>query len=882
MTSVASSSSGVSNVGRVTGLGTGLDIESIIEQTMKAKQAPLNKLKQQQQLLTWKQDAYREQNTALSSLYDLVRDLRYETTYNTRKATTTNSQAVNATAAANSLSGTYSINVSQLATAAVNSSQTAMTIGSSLTGNYITEAVIDAEHNQFSIVVDGVAKTITLPPSAYGTYKMNPVTSSGEKSLDDLAGAIQTQLNGAGFAVPVYAKATTDNELVFYTKADGANHTLVMMDSASNNALGVIGFHNKATSKALVSEPLVLTPDQKIVIDSNNKKFKIALGDGSYQEVTLDEKDGGYTIAELAAEIETKVRALGGDYDKVRVSTTNYNQLCIETVADDNKPLSIKLGAASTADALDVLRFSDGVSSNTGQAGLNTSASLISQKDRFLNSDFFDTHYADPNDATKGVFSFSINGQSFTFNVSNTLDEIINGINSNTAAGVFAFYDSYKDKLVLTSTKTGDLNTNGPDIQITDSSNFLSQVLNITAAGEVSGKNAIVSINGYETQQQGNSFTMNNTTFNLTGLGLATITVAPDTTGIADKVQAFVDKYNTIIAAMNAEITETRAKVPGDKYAYYEPLTDDQRKELSEDQIKQWEEKAKQGVLHSDDILSGCLKTMRMDLASTRNVQTMMSGAALSGTINLSGANRFLVTFGNETREIQLDARSYSASEYDQLVKDVQQKMDAAFGQGSIQVALNGSNQLTMTTSGIKVSLNNGSSNSGLNLLGFNDGATLKPQVKSLAEIGITTATGSSAYAEKGKLYLDKDKLAAAIMEDPEGVIALLTNNGSVATEDGPTTDVSRQGIFYRLYDSIDATMKKINAEAGVAGSDSTQTVIGKQLTNIGKQITTTQDRLDAEESRLYTMYNNMDTMIARMNSQLSAILGMFDTGNSQ
>ena len=46
-------------------------------------------------------------------------------------------------------------------------------------------------------------------------------------------------------------------------------------------------------------------------------------------------------------------------------------------------------------------------------------------------------------------------------------------------------------------------------------------------------------------------------------------------------------------------------------YREYAPLTDEQRKEMSEKQIEMWEEKAKEGLLRRDTILDGFLRSMR-------------------------------------------------------------------------------------------------------------------------------------------------------------------------------------------------------------------------------------------------------------------------------
>lgn len=49
-------------VNRITGLSTGMDIEGMVEKLMTAERAPLDKAEQKQQLIEWKQDAYREVN----------------------------------------------------------------------------------------------------------------------------------------------------------------------------------------------------------------------------------------------------------------------------------------------------------------------------------------------------------------------------------------------------------------------------------------------------------------------------------------------------------------------------------------------------------------------------------------------------------------------------------------------------------------------------------------------------------------------------------------------------------------------------------------------------------------------------------------------------
>lgn len=84
-----------------------------------------------------------------------------------------------------------------------------------------------------------------------------------------------------------------------------------------------------------------------------------------------------------------------------------------------------------------------------------------------------------------------------------------------------------------------------------------------------------------------------------------TISVTRDTDKIVEGVKAFVDEYNKLVKTINDLLNEEA------NYRDYAPLTDEQRKEMSDKQIELWEEKAKQGLLRRDSILDGFLRDMR-------------------------------------------------------------------------------------------------------------------------------------------------------------------------------------------------------------------------------------------------------------------------------
>jgi flagellar hook-associated protein 2 len=851
----------------IPGINTGIDTKSFIDKIMKYTKMPLDRLKQKQQQLLWKQEAYRTQNTALSQLKDLVFNLKLQSTYNTKTVNSSNSQIVTATANAGAVNGTYSITVQNLATVATNTSSAPVSVRSKVAGNSLdltsTPITIGPGNDQISVTVDGVTQTITLTDGR--TYD-----GTAGNTLVDLAADIQSKM--VGFPTQVYVKANSDNQLVFCAaqNPDTTPYTITLGIVGADPTLTSLGFLDKATTKELVGG--ILSGSQMIV-DASSKRFRITVGNNPAQEVILAE--GTYNFNDFANEVQNKIQALGGDYASARVSVTNFNQLRITPAGAT--PLSIKLETGSMQDILWKMNFSNGITSENPKNSITTTATLWNQQDKFTNSTFFagKTQYA--------TFGFSINSQNFSFSNNTTLSNIINTINSNSAAGVTASYDEFNDKLTLTTTKTGDNNTSGKEIQIYDPNGFLGQLFNITEAGELGGTNAVFTINEVQTQRTSNSFTMNNVNFTLNGLTGANpatiVSVATDTSGVVTKITEFVNKYNEVISGIRTKLTETRATA-GDNYSYYLPLTAEQKKELSEDEIKAWEEKAKQGLLHNDSIFTGALSQLRSALYRNVDIPRVLNGVPLSGTIDLTGSNHFAITVGGQKREIVLTETSYDSTQYLQLAGDIQPKLDAAFGSGRVKVSLTGSNAITFTSQNSTMIVENGAQYNGLSLLGFSNGATVKGSYNHLSQIGITTG----GYLENGKLYLDTDKLTAALQNDPDGVMRLFTNSETVSVPSGATSydiakakalEKSRQGIFYGIYDVLNTQISKIISQAGSSGTASPANQLGRELLESGEQIDRTEDRINAEEDRLWNIFNQMEVMIGKMNNQAAWITNM-------
>ncbi|MCO7125021.1 flagellar filament capping protein FliD [Sporolactobacillus shoreicorticis] len=193
----------------------------------------------------------------------------------------------------------------------------------------------------------------------------------------------------------------------------------------------------------------------------------------------------------------------------------------------------------------------------------------------------------------------------FDANGSMSLNSILQKINSY--GTVNTFYDSTSKQVSVAASATGDLNKSGNDI--TFNTSFLTTTLGLKEA--VNGTDANVTVNGMPMTSSSNTFTINNTTFTLnqevSSGQTVTIGIDTDTDGMFDKIKSFVDKYNETIDKINS----MTSVAPNRDYS---PLTAAQKAQMSDSDITNWNEKARQGTLYNDTILNSSLSKMRQDI----------------------------------------------------------------------------------------------------------------------------------------------------------------------------------------------------------------------------------------------------------------------------
>jgi flagellar hook-associated protein 2 len=228
------------------------------------------------------------------------------------------------------------------------------------------------------------------------------------------------------------------------------------------------------------------------------------------------------------------------------------------------------------------------------------------------------------------TFKFSINSVEFEFDRSVSLTEIMRKINASDA-GVTLSYSSITDSFTMVAKETGA----GENIKIEQTQGNLMEALGLTAesgASVVYGQNALLTVNGKDIVRSTNEINIDGVTIQLhqtteEDADPITITLENDATSLKEPIKKFVEDYNALMDLINGLVKEA-------VYGDYQPLSEEQKSEMTEKQIEQWEEKAKSGVLRGDRILIGIaskLQTAMMTVAESGGISLFQIGITSAG-----------------------------------------------------------------------------------------------------------------------------------------------------------------------------------------------------------------------------------------------------------
>ena len=170
------------------GIGSGLDVNSIITQLMAIERQPLAALEQQETQLNAKLSGFGKLQSLLSAMRDKSGSMSSLTLWNQRAGTSSDERAVQVTTAAGAAAGSYAVEVQQLASAQTLSSR-AFTAAD--TANQFSGGTLLIELGEWT--GDPVSG---FDPKAGAT----PVTITFDPADDTLA-EVRDRINGAGAGI---------------------------------------------------------------------------------------------------------------------------------------------------------------------------------------------------------------------------------------------------------------------------------------------------------------------------------------------------------------------------------------------------------------------------------------------------------------------------------------------------------------------------------------------------------------------------------------------------------------------------------------------------------------------------------------------------------
>ena len=225
-----------------------------------------------------------------------------------------------------------------------------------------------------------------------------------------------------------------------------------------------------------------------------------------------------------------------------------------------------------------------------------------------------------------------------------TISDVVNqlkdaGLNANFDAGNRRFYLSSSDSGYAT-----DFNITA-DSSDTNSTTLLNALGLGKTAKKIDGSDAVIVLNGVKYTSTTNNFSINGLSISVNGVTdkvddlekvdvdalddskAVSISTTTDTQGIYDKIKNFLTSYNNIINKMTKLYNADSAK-------NYEPLTDDEKSQMSDSEVEKWETKIKDSLLRRDSNLSTIMNAMT---------------TSMTKAISINGKNYSLSSFGIST-----------------------------------------------------------------------------------------------------------------------------------------------------------------------------------------------------------------------------------------
>ena len=363
---------------------------------------------------------------------------------------------------------------------------------------------------------------------------------------------------------------------------------------ASVNSIRLPGLATGMDTEAMVKA--MTTADQEKIDKAQQKEQTVKWQQEIYREVMSDVIDFNEKYFSLTSK------------DSI-VSSSAWNTLSISSSNSNVISATGTAGATNVDYKFNVTKLAEPAKVQSSIADLKKDSKLVSlgaKEEKFkiqLGTD----------DKNNPIYSKDI-----TIEANDTVETLINKINSSTDGKVKASYSEMTGKFTIETKYTGassEFKIVKEDGNGTDALAFLgiNTINNDGSVSEFKGSNSQIEVSSKDgsftktLSEESNNFTIDGIKYSVNSIGSAEITSKQDTDSVVNKMKTFVDDYNKIMDKIYDLVTEK-------KKADYPPLTEAQKEEMDEKEIKDWEKNAKQGILRNDSEMRRFMDDMQKSI----------------------------------------------------------------------------------------------------------------------------------------------------------------------------------------------------------------------------------------------------------------------------
>ena len=636
----------------ISGLASGLDTEELISGVVQSYQQKIQSLNQKNTKLQWQQEAYQSISDKLVEFYRNYSSYVYSNTnlasssfFDKAVITTANGTNAGLISASGKTSSNVIINAVNKLAAAAKYTASSDGLGGTSTGKVTAgdkmeylDSNVELSNLSGSLTLNYGSRTVSIDFGERELY----TKSDGSLDTEALEKAIAVKLKDQQISTSSGSVVTADTMIgvdvsadgkVSFTDKSGAGNSVSIAyasGSLSDNITDLDGaIEDKSSSFQLTDAVVKDAASEKPMADYLAGQSLTFTLDGKSTTIKLPEIKTGTGTAnqDFVDALNTELgKAFGADSSgKNRVSASlEDGKLSFQT--NEGSSLSV---TASTEDVGDVLGIGSGLSTY-----LDTSKTLGEL------GFSFDGLTANSN----GKYDLVINGVTIgSYDKDTEFNTIINNINSNTEAGVNVSYSQTTGQFIFTAKDTGaggriDIQAGGLagklfGATMDKNGELLPDVSDRYDKGVDAEINVTINDQNMNLTRSSNSFDLDGMQVTVSGTfnedvktedaanklepsDKVTFTSKTDADTIVDAVKKMVEDLNAIIKEVKSAYSDAPLKQSDNKTGY-EPLTDEEKADMSETAIKNYEEKAKTGILFMDRDLSALYNDLRNAISSS-------------------------------------------------------------------------------------------------------------------------------------------------------------------------------------------------------------------------------------------------------------------------